>query len=184
MVALAVLAGSSICRAAGDGGEIRYGDRIRLKTTAQERIVIVDVITPEHLLYHTAEGLAPGNVRWTEVLKLEKETPRSRGEGMLYGMQRGSIYGFAIGFVFGFVGGLGDGGCDSSDQELGVCIDPSPVAGGFIFGAAGALAGIIIGAPLGSLEPGTEWQEVERPFGTEPGNTGAGGLSAGLSFSF
>ncbi|MBD3180219.1 MAG: hypothetical protein GF417_11860 [Candidatus Latescibacteria bacterium] len=176
---------SSGSRAAGDESAISYGDRLRIRTRAGERVVIADVIGSESLLYHTAGSSVPGNVLWRDLLKLEKEVARSREEGMIAGMKRGAVYGLAGGFIFGLLAGMSDDDSESDGQEMSSgWFELSPVQGGFLLGFAGAAVGSLIGSAAGAADPGTVWKEIQNPVQPEVSIGNGGHVRVGISISF
>lgn len=140
---------------------VSAGERLRITSRENTRIVIVERVTDSHLTYRAVDGDGSRSLSWADISLVEREIPNSRVTGMTRGMGSGFGLGFIAGFIFGvIVGEADDDGGQGDGTELS-SLDFNPIVLGFAGGVGLGVVGMLVGGSIGAARPGSSWERVE-----------------------
>jgi hypothetical protein len=150
--------------------DVEKGDRVRVKTTAGERLTGRTVgTTSDALVIELDDDRGSRSISSAELSSLETRRARSRSRGAWSKAKWGALLGAVSGTTLGF-------------QHEQVGEDGASVGEAIALGVwSGGLMGGLIGASIGALSPGEEWVKVSpqvRLGGRDPGFS----LSISLEF--
>jgi hypothetical protein len=150
--------------------EVEPGERVRIKTTAGERLTgRAGETTSDALVIELDDDRGSRTISSAEVSSIETRRARSRSGGAWSKAKWGALIGAVSGTTLGF-------------QHEQVGEDGASVGEAIALGVwSGGLMGGLIGASIGALSPGEEWVKVSpqvRLGGRDPGFS----LSISLEF--
>jgi len=136
-------------RATAGGEDVERGQRVRVTTTAGERLTgRVLEMTADAILLELERDRGSRSISRTEVAGLETRGARSRSRAAWSKAKWGALIGAVSGTTLGF-----------QHEQIGE--DGTSVGGAVALGVwSGGLFGGLIGAAVGALRPGEEWVNV------------------------
>jgi hypothetical protein len=145
------------------------GDRVRLKTTAGERLTgRISETSPDALVIEVEEEPGSRSIAKSDLESVETRRARTRRGGAWHKAKWGSLIGAAAGTTLGF-------------QHEQVGEDGASVGEAVALGVwSGFVMGGLIGATLGALSPGEEWVKISAA--ARPGKNPE--YSLALTFEF
>ena len=153
-----------------DAQEVERGERVRIKTTAGERLTgRAGETASDALVIELDDDRGSRTIRSAELSSLETRRARSRSGGAWYKAKWGALIGAVSGPTLAF-------------QHDQVGEDGATVGEAIALGIwSGGIMGGLIGATIGALSPGEEWVKVNPRVqlgGRDPG------FSLSVTFEF